>query len=114
MNAAVGGKGHIGAVPGSGQPDIGQPALLFERCEPVLLHCPLVREQTLLPARQENRVEFEPLGAVQCHQIDHVAAGLGGVVHHQTDMLEKAAEILEFGHRDDQLLEVFEPASRVR
>jgi hypothetical protein len=41
---------------------------------------------------------------VQGHQIDHVAAGLGGVVHDQADMFEKAAEVFELGHRHDQLL----------
>src|SRR5258705_309203 len=71
VDTAVGGERHVGATPGPGQPDIGEPALLLERRKTVLLHRPLVREQSLLPARQENRVEFETLGAVQGHQIDH-------------------------------------------
>src|SRR5207302_10633973 len=63
---------------------------------------------SLLPARQEHGVKFEPLGAVQGHQIDHVAGAVGGVVHDQADMFEKPAKVLELGHRDDQLLEVFQ------
>ena len=72
-----------------------------------------MREESLLPARQENVVEFESLGAMQGHEADHVAAGLGGVLHHQADVIEKAREAIELGHRGNQFFEVFEPARRV-
>ena len=44
VNAAVGGKRDIRTMPGAGQPDLGEAALLFEGREAVLLHRPLIRE----------------------------------------------------------------------
>ena len=96
-----------------GQPDISEAALLFEPLEAVLFDRAQAGKEPFLPTRQKHRIEFEPLGAVQGHQIDHVAGAVGGVVHDQADMFEKPGEVLELGHRDNQLLQVFEAARRV-
>ena len=56
--------------------------------DPMLQH---LRGKTL-PAWEEDRVEFEPLGAVKGHDVDHVAVGGVVVVHHQPDMVEEAFE----------------------
>ena len=53
-------------------------------------------EQAFLPARQEHGVKLEALGAMERHDVDH--------------MVEEGGEVLEFGERLDQLLQVFEPA----
>src|SRR5271169_1021987 len=44
VDAAVGGERYVAAMARPGQPDIGEPSLLFERGEPVLLHRALVRK----------------------------------------------------------------------
>ena len=55
-------------------PDIGEPPLLLEAGAAVLVERALVREQAFLPAGQEHGVELEPLGAVQRHDGDALAA----------------------------------------
>ena len=52
----------------TGYADIGEAALLFEPGQAVLVERSLVREQALLPARQEHSLELETFGAVQGHQ----------------------------------------------
>ena len=113
VHAPVGDEGNQCPAARPSQPDIGEAAFFLERGDAALVERPLVRKQAFLPARQEHGVELEALGAVQGHQAGHVGAGLADGFHHQADMLEKAGEVLEFLHGDDQLLEVFEPAGRL-
>ena len=44
---------------------------------------------------QEHRVELEPLGRMQGHQVDPVGPFLGRRVHDQRDMLHEARERVE-------------------
>jgi hypothetical protein len=74
----------------------------------------LVREQAFLPAGQEDRVEFQPLGGMERHQ----AYALGGVAlvgfHDERDVLQEALQVRELLHGAHELLEVFEASRRVR
>src|SRR5579875_2674839 len=112
-HAPIGGIRDESAPPRPREPDISKPALFLESFEPRLVHRALVRKEALLPAGQEDIVEFEAFGAVQGHEADHVAAGFGGVLHDEADVIEEPAEAVEFSHRRDQLFEVFEPTRRV-
>ena len=73
-----------------------------------------MREQPLLPAGQEHRVEFEALGAVQGHDVDHLPGRPLLPLRHQADVIEEGREVLELGERADQLLQVLEPARHRR
>ena len=67
-----------------------------------------MRQQALVPAGQEDGVEFESLGAMQRHQIDAVRRLIGLGIHHQAHMLEEAREGVELLHEADQLLQVLQ------
>ena len=92
------------------RPDIGEPPLLLQRLHSAFVQRALVWEQPLLPARQEHRVELQPLRAVQRHQADPVAFGCFVVLHHQRYMVEEAGQRFEIGQRANQFLQVFEPS----
>src|SRR5258708_37759722 len=90
VHAPVGGVADMGALPSAGEPDIGEPPLFLESLLAVLVERARMREQTLLPARQEHRVEFHALGAVQGHHAPLIAIDRLGVLHHQRHMLEES------------------------
>ena len=69
-----------------------------------------MREQPVLPAGQEHRVEFEALRAVQRHDRDPVLVLAIACFHDERDMLEERAHVGKFLHRADELFEVVEPA----
>jgi hypothetical protein len=73
-----------------------------------------VREEALLPARQEHDVELQPLGRVQRHQRDALAAILRIGVHDQRHVLQEALQRVELVHEADQLLQVLQPRVRLR
>ena len=79
VDAAVLGEGNHGPAFGAGDADIGEPALLLEPGPALVVEGALVREQSFLPARQEDDIEFEPLGAMQRHQAHRREAP----VHHE-------------------------------
>ncbi len=114
MNAPVGGEIEFGAAAGARQPDMGEAALLFQPGAALFVERALARKQPFLPARQEDVVEFEPLGRMQGHQRHRVIFGAAVAVHHQRDVLEKTLQVLELLHRAHQLLQVLEPAGGVR
>ena len=113
IDAPVGGIGDLDPLAGAGDADIGEAALLLQPGGAVLVEGALAGEQPFLPAGQEDRVELQPLGAVQGHDTDHVARIALGILHHQADMLEEAGEALELGHGIDQLLQILQPARRI-
>ena len=92
---------------------MGEAALLLEAGAALVVERALVREQAFLPAGQEHGVELEPLGGMQRHDRDGVAAFALVGVHHQRDVLEEALQVLELLHRADELLQVFQPAGGV-
>ena len=110
VNAAVGSKGNGAKLFGARDADIGKAAFLLQPLQPAFVHRPLRREQPILPAWQEHRRKFQPLGRVQGHDADLFARFLGLVIHNQADMFEKTLQILEIFQRLDQFLEVFEPS----
>ena len=63
MDPAVLREGNEGAALGAGDADIGEAALFLEAGAALLVERALVREQAFLPAGQEDRAEFQPLGA---------------------------------------------------
>ena len=54
---------------------MAEPPFLFQRLVAFLLQGARMREKTLLPARQEDGVEFQPLGGVQRHHAHHAGRG---------------------------------------
>ncbi len=101
---------HGRAALGPGDRHIGKPTLLLQRGEAAFVERPLRREDPLLPSRQIDGVELQPLGRVDGHDGDLVAVAVLVIVHHQTDMLEEAGEVVIFLHRAGELGEVFEAA----
>src|SRR6478672_7954283 len=59
VDAAVGGVKDGGAVPGAGQRDIGEAALLLETGEAAFVERALRGEHAFLPAGEEDEREFE-------------------------------------------------------
>ncbi len=55
----------VGPLARPREADIGQPALFLEAGQALVVERALVGEQAFLPARQEHRVELQPLGGVQ-------------------------------------------------
>ncbi len=104
MDATVGGEQHVRLALGPRQAHIGEPPLLLQARQPVLVHVALVGKQPLLPARQEDRVELQPFGRVKRHDVDQIAARRLGILHHQRDVLKEAREVLEILHGNDQFL----------
>ena len=94
--------------------DVGETALLLEASLTVLIHGALVREQALLPARQIDGVELEPLRRVQRHQADAVAVLRLVGIHDQGDVLEEGRERVELLHEAHELLQVLELGVRLR
>ena len=97
-------------APRAGDRDVSEAALLLEALEAAFVERALRREDAFLPAGQEDGVELQPLGGVDGHDRDLVAAAVLVIVHHQADMLEEAGEVLIFLHRPGELGEVFEAA----
>src|SRR5208282_614272 len=99
---------------GSGQADISKSPFLLESCEAIVVQRPLMRKETLLPARQKDDVKLESLRRMKGHDRDALAllAALG--VHDQRRMLEKRSELGKFAHRSDELFEIVEPSGRIR
>ena len=108
-DAAVGGEVDLRAPARAGDADIGEAALLLEAGAAVLVERALVREQPLLPARQIDRVEFEPLGGVQRHDRHPLRPVVLRRVHDERDVLEERLQIRELLHGAHELLEVFKP-----
>ena len=113
VDAPVRGEIDLRAAPRAREPDMGEAALLFEPGAALIVERALVRQQAFLPAGQEHGVELEPLGGMQRHDRDRFGALAAVGVHHQRDVLEEAAEVLELLHRAHELLQVFEPAGGV-
>ena len=113
MNTAVGGEINFGAALGAGEADIGEAALFLQPGTAIVIKRALVRKQALLPARQENRLELQPLGPMQRHD-RHTLAAIGiALVHHQRNMFEEGGEVFKLLHRADKLFQVLKPASSV-
>ena len=72
-----------------------------------------MREQPLLPARQKDDLELQPLGRMQGHDRNPLALLRAFDVHDQRHVLEEGAEVGKFAHRAHEFLEVVEPAGRV-
>ena len=106
----VGREEDMGAAAGAGEPDIGEAAFLLQPGGARLVERQLMGEQPFLPARQEHGVELEALGAMQGHDVDHLFRSVSLPVHDEAHVVEEGDEVLEFGERLDQLLQVFEPA----
>ncbi len=113
VDAAVDGEGQLGALARARQPDMGEPPLLLEAGPAALVQRPLVREQAVLPAGQEHRVEFQALGRVQRHQRDALGPlGFRGL-HHQRDVLQEGGHVRKLLHGAHELLEVLQPPGGV-
>ncbi len=86
-NRAVSRIAQVQIDPGPRDADEEQPAFLFELV--TIAVAPLVREQRVLEADDEDMVEFEPLGGVERHQGRPLARRLIGVgIAEQRDLLE--------------------------
>ena len=57
-----------------------------------------MREQPLLPARQKDDLELQPLGRMQGHDRNTLALLRAFDVHDQRHVLEKGAEVGKFAH----------------
>ena len=108
-DAAVGGERDVGPLARPRQADIGQPALLLEPGQALVVERALVGEQAFLPARQEHGVELQPLGGMQGHDAHHVAARALGIVGEQGHVLEEGGQGVEFLQGVGQLLQVLQP-----
>ena len=93
---------------------MGEPPLLLEPGAARIVKAALMGKQPFVPAGQEHRVEFQPLGRMQRHQADALVAFFGLRVHHQGHMLEEAGERVELLHEADQLFQVLELRLRLR
>ena len=109
-HAPVGGEGDIGPLARPRQADIGQPPLLLEPGQALVVERALVGEQAFLPARQEHGVELQSLGGMQRHDAHHVGVAAVGHVGQQRHVLEESGQGVELLQRVGQLLEVFQPA----
>ncbi len=98
---------------GPGDADVRQPPLFLQARLAALVDRADGRKQPLLPAGQEHDVELQPLGGVERHQGDGLAAGLALRVRHQRDVLQEGGQRIELLHGADQLLEVLQPARRI-
>src|SRR5215207_4931671 len=107
-DAAIGGERDVGSLARPRQADIGQPALLLEPGQALVVERALVGEQAFLPARQEHGVELQPLGGMQRHDAHHVAAGALGIVGEQCHVLEEGGQGVEFLQGVGQLLQVLQ------
>src|SRR4029079_7651922 len=76
VDATVGGEIDLRKLARARQADMGQATLFLEAGTAAFVERALMREQTFLPARQEDAVELKALGRVQRHDID----GLLGLV----------------------------------
>ena len=83
MDAPVGGHIDVRLLLGAGNPDIGKTALFLQTGTALIVKRTLVREKPILPAGQEDGVELQSLGGMQCHEADAVAIGASVGVHHQ-------------------------------
>src|SRR5262249_5046229 len=63
VHAPVRGIGDLDPLTRAGEPDIGEAALLLQASGAAVVERALMGEQPLLPPGQEDRVEFQPLGA---------------------------------------------------
>ena len=97
----------------TGDADIGEAAFFLQAGKPVFGKGALVGEQALLPARQEDDVEFEPLGAVKRHQGDALRLAAAFGLHHQGDMLQKLLKRVEPGDLLHELAQILQPAGGV-
>ena len=113
VNAPVGGKINARAALGPGDAHIGEASLLFEPGAATFIQRTLVGEQSLLPPRQEDRIEFETLGRMQRHDRHARARVLVIDIHHQRNMFEEPAKIGELLHGAHKLLQVLEPPGRI-
>src|SRR3546814_9316426 len=76
VDTPVGGVIDARALAGAGDRDIGEAAFLLEAGGAAFVHRPLRRKDAVLPAREEDMVEFKAFGGVD----RHYRAGLGLVV----------------------------------
>ena len=90
VGAPVLGQRDAGAAAGAGDADIGEPTFLFEADLAVFIEGPLVGEETVFPAGQEDGVEFKTLGRVQRHDRDGVLAFAAIAVHDQRNVFEES------------------------
>ena len=72
---------------GTGDRDIGEPALFLQGCETAFIKRSLRGEHAFFPAGQEDIVELQTLGAVHGHDRDFLAIIFGFIVHHEGNML---------------------------
>ena len=100
-------------LPGPGQADIGKPPLLLEPGEAIVVQRSLVRKKPLLPARQEDDVELQPLRRMKGHDRDPLALLAAFGVHDQRHMLEKRLKIGKFAHRPDEFFQIVEPSGGI-
>src|SRR5262249_32888245 len=54
--------------------DVGEPPLLLKTGRAIFIKAPLMREQTFLPAGQEDDIKLQPLGGVQRHYANALVA----------------------------------------
>ena len=114
MDAPVGREHDLGMAARAGYADMGEAALLFETGAAAFIKRTLAWKQALLPAGQEDHVEFEPLRGMQRHQADALGGVIRNRVHDQRDVFEKARKIGELVDGAHQFLEVFQTPGRVR
>ena len=112
-NPPIGGVIDLRLPPGPGQADIGKSPLLLEPGEAIVVQRPLVRKKTLLPARQKDDVEFQPLRRMKRHDRDPLALLAAFGVHDQRHMFEKCPKIGKFAHRPDEFFEIVETSGRI-
>src|SRR5262245_42824867 len=87
---------------------MGEATLFLETRTATFVERALMWEQTFFPTGQKHAVEFETLCRMQCHDIDGLLGLRAVAVHYKRYVFEKALEVLEFLHRADQFLEVFQ------
>jgi hypothetical protein len=104
------GVGQVEALPGPGDPDVGEPPLLLELVG--LGERAQVGEDPVLQPDDEHDGELEALGGVQGHEHHRGLVGLVEVVDvgHQADRLEELVDRLDLAGGPDQLGQVLEPA----
>src|SRR6476646_1685436 len=92
---------------------MGEATLFLETSATTFVERALMWEQTFFPTGQKHAVEFETLRRMQGHDIDGLLGLRAVTVHYKRYVFEKALQVLEFLHRPDQFLEVFQASGSI-
>ena len=112
--AAVLSEADLGAFLGPRDADVGEAAFFLQTLDAAFIQRALVGEQTFLEARQEDRVELQALGGVECHERHALAVVALAGVHDEGDVFDEARQVFEIVHEAHEFLQVFQAALGLR